>query len=71
MAERIWTIVAALFALAAGVLLWRNNMPAAFVTATLGAVAWFLSYRVQLRAKIDAAEEESNEQDTYEESIEK
>jgi hypothetical protein len=71
MAERIWTIIAALFALGAGVLLWRNNMSAAFVTATLGAVAWFLSYRVQLRAKIDAAEEESNEQDTHEESVEK
>ena len=61
MIERTWIIVAALFALAAAVLLWRNNMTAAFVTATLGAVAWFLSYRVQLRAKIDAAEEESNE----------
>ena len=71
MIERLWTIVAALFALAAGVLLWRNNMTAAFVTATLGAVAWFLSYRVQLRAKIVAAEEESNEQDTHEESVEK
>jgi hypothetical protein len=71
MAERIWTIVAALFAVAAGVLLWRNNLPAAFVTATLGAVAWFLSYRMQLRAKITAAEEVSNDQETDEESDEK
>lgn len=71
MTERIWTIVAALFAMAAGVLLWRNNLPAAFVTATLGAVAWFLSYRVQLRAKVVAAEEMSNEQETDEESDEK
>jgi hypothetical protein len=71
MTERIWTIVAALFAVAAGVLLWRNNLAAAFVTATLGAVAWFLSYRVQLRTKITAAEEMSNEQETDEESDEK
>jgi hypothetical protein len=70
MTERIWIIIAALFALAAGVLLWRNNMSAAFVTATLGAVAWFLSYRVQMRAKVDAAEQESNEQDSHEESVE-
>ena len=70
MTERIWIIIAALFALAAGVLLWRNNMSAAFVTATLGAVAWFLSYRVQMRAKVDAAEEESDEQDSHEESVE-
>lgn len=71
MTEPIWTIVAALFALAAGVLLWRNNLPAAFVTATLGAVAWFLRYRVRLRAKVTAAEQESNEPETYEESDEK
>lgn len=71
MTERVWTIVAALFAVAAGVLLWRNNLPAAFVTATLGAVAWFLSYRAQLRAKITAAEEMSNDQEIYEESDEK
>jgi hypothetical protein len=71
MTERIWIIIAALFALAAGVLLWRNNMSAAFVTATLGAVAWFLSYRVQMRAKVVAAEEESNDQNSHEESVEK
>ena len=71
MTERIWIIIAALLAAAAGVLLWRNNMPAVFVTATLGAVAWFLSYRTQMRAKIDAAEQESNEQDSHEESVEK
>ena len=67
MTERIWTIVAALFAVAAGVLLWRNNLPAAFVTATLGAVAWFLSYRWQLRAKVIADEETSNDKETNDE----
>ncbi len=71
MTERTWIIIAALFALAAGVLLWRNNMSAAFVTATLGAVAWFLSYRVQMRAKVHAAEQESNEQNSNEEPVEK
>ena len=71
MTERIWTIVAALFALAAGVLLWRNNMSAAFVTATLGAVAWFLSYRAQLSAKLASVEEGPREQETNEPSDEK
>lgn len=71
MAERTWIIIAALFALAAGVLLWRNNLTAAFVTATLGAVAWFLSYRVQMRARFDATEQEPDEQDSHEESVEK
>jgi hypothetical protein len=68
MSERIWIILAAALVIIAAVFLWRNNMSAAFVTATLGAVAWFLSYRVQLRAKIVSAERESNEQESYEES---
>jgi hypothetical protein len=70
MTERVWMIVAGLLVVAAAVFLWRNNMPAAFVTASLGAVAWFLSYRTQMRAKIAAVEQESNEQDTDEESVE-
>lgn len=58
MAERVWTIVAGLCLLAAAVFLWRNNLSAAFVSATLGVVAWFLGYRAQLRAKL-ATETES------------
>lgn len=54
MAERIWSILAGLFLVAAAVALWRNNLSAAFVIATLGVVAWFLSYRSQIRAKIAA-----------------
>jgi len=68
MTEHIFSIVATLFAVAAGVLLWRNNLPAAFVTATLGAVAWFLSYRAQMRAKVAAAEEMASAQESDEES---
>ena len=51
MTERIWIIVSSLFLIAAAISLWRNNLPAAFVTAALGACAWFLSYRAQLRRK--------------------
>lgn len=54
--ERIFTILSGLLLLMALVLLWRNNFSLAFVIATLGVVAWFLSYRAQLRAKIAAAE---------------
>ena len=54
--ERIFTIVSGLLLLVALIFLWRNNLSAAFVSATLGVVAWFLSYRAQLRAKIAAAE---------------
>jgi hypothetical protein len=54
--ERMFTIVSGLLLLVALLLLWRNNLSAAFVIATLGVAAWFLSYRAQLRAKIVAAE---------------
>ena len=67
--ERIWMIVSALLLIAAAVLLWRNNLSAVFVTAALGACAWFLSYRAQLRAKT-AVDEESNEETSAEESYE-
>jgi len=52
--ERIFTIFSGLLLLTALVFLWRNNLSIAFVIATLGVVAWFLSYRAQLRGKIAA-----------------
>ncbi|HYR77635.1 MAG TPA: hypothetical protein VEM96_17600 [Pyrinomonadaceae bacterium] len=70
MAERLWIILSALLAVAAGVYLWRNNLSAAFVTGALGACAWFLSYRAQLRAKIVAAEQNLEEEQTTDESDE-
>lgn len=68
--ERFWIIVAAVMVVVAAALLWRNNMSAAFVTATLGAVAWFLSYRAQIRAKLAATENELSEPETDEDSNE-
>jgi hypothetical protein len=68
MAERIWIILSALLAIAAGVCLWRNNLSAAFVTGALAACAWFLSYRAQIRAK--TAVEDPEEQESTEESNE-
>ena len=57
--ERAWLIVSMLLLATAAVFLWRNNLSAAFVTAALGACAWFLSYRSQLRARMD--DDESHE----------
>ena len=60
-------ILAALLLIVAAVLLWRGNLSAAFVIATLGAVAWFLNYRSQLRANVatdredDVVDEERDE----------
>ncbi len=56
-------IAAAALGIVAGVFLWRNNLSAAFVIGALGACAWFLSYRAQLRAKLpddDESDEDLN-----------
>ena len=45
-------IASALLLIVAAIFLWRNNLSAAFVIAALGACAWFLSYRAQMRSKI-------------------
>ena len=68
--ERIWLIAASLLLIAAAVFLWRNNLSAAFVSAALGAVAWFLSYRSKLRAQVAASERDSGEPEASEESDE-
>jgi hypothetical protein len=70
MIERMWIILAAVLVIVAAAFLWRNNVSAAFVTATLGAVAWFLSYRAQIRAKLAVTEGESAEIETNEDSDE-
>lgn len=57
-AERVWGVISGLSLVVAAIFLWRNNLSAAFVTATLGVVAWFLSYRAQISAKT-ATETES------------
>lgn len=54
--ERVFTILSGMLLIVALILLWRNNLSAAFVIATLGVAAWFLSYRAQLRAKFRAPE---------------
>jgi hypothetical protein len=44
--------------LAAAFFLLRGELNTAFVIATLGIVAWFLNYRIQLKAIVDAADRE-------------
>jgi Flp pilus assembly protein TadB len=67
--QRAWMVLAAGLLITAVVLLWRNNLSAAFITAALGACAWFLSYRAQLRSLI-ADEDEPEEAEFPEESNE-
>jgi hypothetical protein len=64
MIERVWTIGSGALLVAAAVFLWRNNLSAAFVTAALGACAWFLSYRAELKKKIQ--DDEPNDDEDFE-----
>ena len=59
MIERAFTILAALLVIAAAVCLWRDNFSAAFVTATLGVVAWFLGFRFRLRANVHLIDDDT------------
>ena len=54
--KKFWIILAGVFASVAVVLFVRDDYEKAFASAALGAVAWILSYRVQLRAHVKANE---------------
>lgn len=61
--ERVFTIIAGLLLLTAAVMLWWNNLTAAFVTATLGIAAWFLSFRAQTRERVAAESPVESDED--------
>ncbi|MFN2532188.1 MAG: hypothetical protein ABR555_12920 [Pyrinomonadaceae bacterium] len=50
--KQIWMSAAAVCTLLASVLLLRRDFDEAFIVATIGALAWFLSYRVRTRDMI-------------------
>jgi hypothetical protein len=56
-------ILSGLCILAAAVFLLRGDLNTAFVIATLGIVAWFLNYRIQLKAVVDAADRERSDEE--------
>jgi hypothetical protein len=64
--DGVWVIVSILGLGAAAVLLLTGQVNAAFVAATLGAVAWFLNYRSRIRPATPpdgGAEDDSGEDD--------
>jgi L-ascorbate metabolism protein UlaG (beta-lactamase superfamily) len=66
-----WITITGICIVTALVLLARQRLDAAFVVGTLGVVAWFLSYRVQMKRIIEANDiqqtrvEDSNEDVDY------
>ena len=68
MSERVWIILSGLLLVLAAFFVWRNNFSAAFVSAALGACAWFLSYRGEMKKKIvDDDSEIEDSEDEHEE----
>ena len=51
-----WIVVSALGGATAVFFVLRDDYEKMFIAATVGAVAWFLSYRVRLREKLDRDE---------------
>ena len=51
--KTFWIVVSALCGAAAVLFVVREDYDKMFIAATVGAVAWFLSYRVRLREKLD------------------
>jgi len=54
--KRFWIILAGVFAGIALVLFIRGDYDKAFISAAIGCVSWFLSYRAQMRALVQANE---------------
>lgn len=60
--DRLWMMLAGACMIVAGAaLLWRWNVEAAFVAATLGVVCWFLNLRNRLKKTIVNEIEENTE----------
>lgn len=51
-----WIVLSALCGATAVFFVVREDYEKMFIAATVGAVAWFLSYRVRLREKLDRDE---------------
>jgi hypothetical protein len=64
MSERVWVILSGLLLVLAAFFVWRNNFSGMFVCAALGACAWFLSYRGDMKKKI--ADDEADSDDASE-----
>lgn len=50
--KNLWVPIAAVCGIAAVVLVIWVNFEAAFVVAAIGAVAWFLNYRQQVKTRL-------------------
>ncbi len=64
--ERVFQILAAIFAGIAAFLLWRGTADLAFTAAVAGAVSFFLSVRFQVKERIKQRNAEKLEEEEAE-----
>lgn len=67
MAERLFQIVAVILAGVAAYFLWTGNKDGAFISAVLGAVAFFLSVRSQVKERNRTREAEREKAESRQE----
>ena len=63
-----WIVVSALCGATAVFFVLREDFEKMFIAATVGAVAWFLSYRVRLRETIKDLDQTDREDEDDEEA---
>jgi hypothetical protein len=68
--KQFWMAVAVICIAGAAVALWLEHFDAGFAIATVGALAWFLSYRVSAKQLVKEANKQANEDEESSESIE-
>jgi hypothetical protein len=56
--RKFWMAISGVCGLAALVFLFRQDFDKAFIIAALGAVSWFLGYRVQMKEIVVRSEKE-------------
>ncbi|CAN5744216.1 hypothetical protein BH24ACI2_BH24ACI2_06570 [soil metagenome] len=59
--ERLFQILAVILAGVAAFFLWQDKTDAMFVSAVFGAVCFFLSYRFQVKERLNQREKEARE----------
>lgn len=60
--KNVWVAIAIVCTLVATVLVFRLNFEEAFVVAAIGAIAWFLNFRQQVKRRLA---ERDDENETY------
>ena len=68
--KHFWMAVALACLSFAAMALWRQNFDAAFVSATIGALAWFLNYRARMKGLIAEKRLPDTESSEYKQSNE-